>query len=182
MLHNHLTQARVRFCSSTLNMEPLITSQVSAEINVTVQHESWEPFEKCGHAYSVNGAALNQADPKTDELPPFKPPRFTDCFQHRSWALSICLDGAHLLCSAPSLLSSANSGRVWFILFWKDPFGHIIGPKCEHGVDSGKEACHALAWANATYIIQNDWLTVTDMVAPINLFHKYILVKSDQRD
>lgn len=39
MLHNHLTQARVRFCSYTLNMEPLITSQLSIKINVTVQHE-----------------------------------------------------------------------------------------------------------------------------------------------
>ena len=39
MLHHHLTQARVRFCSYTLNMEPLITSQISVEINVTVQHE-----------------------------------------------------------------------------------------------------------------------------------------------
>lgn len=88
----------------------------------------------------------------------------------------------HTLCAQPPLLSSANSGTVRVILFWKDPFGHITGPGCEHGIDSGKEACHGLAWANATYSIQNDWLPVTDMVAPINLFHKYILVKSDQRD
>lgn len=107
---------------------------------------------------------------------------FQALFQHRSWALSICLDGAHLLYSVTSLLSSVNSGIVWFILFWKDPFSHIIGPGCEHGIDSGKGGYHGLAWANATYITQNDWLTVMDMVAPINLFHKYILVKSDQRD
>lgn len=96
------------------------------------------------------------------------------------WALPIGLDGANLLYLVSSLLSSANSGAVWLILLWKDPFSHSIGPECEYGIGSGKGTCCGLAWA--TYIIQNDWLIVMDVVAPINLFHKHVLVKSDQRD
>lgn len=63
---------------------------------------------------------------------------------------------------------------MWLILFQKDPFGYGTGPECKYGTGSGKWACCGLAWANANYIIQNDWLTVMDVVAPINLFHKYI--------
>lgn len=85
MLHNHLIHAGVRFYSYTLNMEPLITPRFSVKINVTVQPEFLImriTIEKCEHTRSVKRAALNRADPKTDELHHFKHSRYIDFFQH----------------------------------------------------------------------------------------------------
>ena len=55
-------------------------------------------------------------------------------------------------------------------------------PNIRRWLDLEKSICFAPPWANVTYIILNDWFTVMDVVAPINLSHKYALVKSDQRD
>lgn len=55
-------------------------------------------------------------------------------------------------------------------------------PNIRRSLDLEKSICSAPPWANVTYIILNDWFTVMDVVAPINLLHKYTFVKSDQRD
>lgn len=107
---------------------------------------------------------------KTDELYHIKHSRFTDFFQHTQELNTFCWFG----------WCSSSLFGFFFVLFCKQWWSMINStpkgplPECKYGIGSGGWACCGLAWANATYIIQNDcsqsWMWWLQLTCSINTF------------